>query len=834
MKILNSKLFVILLVLTMLIAACGGSETTTSVVEEPIEPVADAPAEDPVTEPTKAPASEPTEEPEPEPTEEPEPAEPETIMRDSGLMITVQPVGDIVVHTATSPEAVFANSTHIIETPNNLVVIDTQFLLPNALDFRAYADSLGKPIERVIITHEHPDHFLGSEAFADLDVYALAEVSEKIEANGQAEVDEKQADFGDAIASTYAMPNVLEPGTVEIDGVTFVFESVANAEAEIQLVTTLPDYDVVSVGDIVYSGVHLILAGSPPTWIEALDSLNAVSTENTYVLPGHGVPSGADLYDANVAWLMTAGALMEMAVTGEEFKAGLVEAFPELGMDAAIDFVLPFIFPEEVSTPTESTAGLIEVITVELAEGATVETFLPTDQVIKNAYASLQPGYLARETAVSEDGLVRLAIHWESKADSDASIAGFGEAPGLEAFMSNLNPETMVIKQYELLSSTSGQITFPGAGATEAITVRLQDGADTDSFLAANKAIEENYIVNQPGFIAREIGVTEDGEWLIVIHWESVEDSAASIAKFGEAPGVEEFMSFLDADTMTITVFDIQQEVPAETMTRESGLTVTVQNLGDIVVHSLTAPEQVFADSTHIIETPNSLVLMDTQFLLPMALDYRAYANSLGKPIDRLVISHEHPDHFLGGEAFADVPMYALAETVDLIAANGPAEIDEKQADFGDAIASTFVVPEILEPGAVEIDGVTFEFSVVKNAEAETQLVTAVPEYDVVYAGDIVYSGVHLIMAGAPPTWTEALENLKAESSESTVVLAGHGLPGTAGLYDENIAWLAKAGELLGTVSSGEEFKAGLVEAFPELGMDAAIDFVLPFLFPTE
>ncbi len=272
----------------------------------------------------------------------------------------------------------------------------------------------------------------------------------------------------------------------------------------------------------------------------------------------------------------------------------------------------------------------------------------------------------------------------------------------------------------------------------------------------------------------------------------------------------------------------------AETLMRDSGLMVTKQDYGDIVVHSLTAPEQVFADSTHIIETPNSLVLLDTQFLLPMALDYRAYADSLGKPIDRLIISHAHPDHFLGGEAFADVDMYALAETADLIEANGQAEVDEKQADFGDAIASSFVGPEALEPGSVDIDGVTFEFSKVLNAEAEVQLVTTVPEYDVVYVGDIVYSGVHLILAGAPPTWTEALENLKAASSESTVVLAGHGLPGTASLYDENIAWLAKAGELLSEGGTAESFKSGLVEAFPDLGMDAAIDFVTPFLFPEE
>jgi hypothetical protein len=36
---------------------------------------------------------------------------------------------------------------------------------------------------------------------------------------------------------------------------------------------------------------------------------------------------------------------------------------------------------------------------------------------------------------------------------------------------------------------------------------------------------------------------------------------AASIAKFGEAPGVEPFMSILDAETMAITVYDNQQRI---------------------------------------------------------------------------------------------------------------------------------------------------------------------------------------------------------------------------------------------------------------------------------
>lgn len=266
---------------------------------------------------------------------------------------------------------------------------------------------------------------------------------------------------------------------------------------------------------------------------------------------------------------------------------------------------------------------------------------------------------------------------------------------------------------------------------------------------------------------------------------------------------------------------------------RESGMTVTMQPAGDLTVHTLTAPEQVFADSTHIIETESSLVVIDTQFLLPMALDFRAYADGLGKPIDRVFITHAHPDHFLGSEAFADVPVFALEEVSAAIAANGDAEIAEKQGDFGvESIASSFVVPEVVEAGTVVIDDVDFQLTEVTDAEAEIQLVIRVPEAGAVVAGDIVYSGVHLILAGPADTWIAALNDLAADSETYPVVLPGHGVPADPSVYNVNIDWLATAGQLLSSVDNAADFKQGLVDAFPDLGMTASIDFVTPFLFP--
>ncbi|MEM7276091.1 MAG: MBL fold metallo-hydrolase [Actinomycetota bacterium] len=264
----------------------------------------------------------------------------------------------------------------------------------------------------------------------------------------------------------------------------------------------------------------------------------------------------------------------------------------------------------------------------------------------------------------------------------------------------------------------------------------------------------------------------------------------------------------------------------------DSGMRITVQEADGVTVHSLTAPEEVFANSTHVIETENSLFLVDTQFLLPNALEMRAYADAIGKPIDRVFITHEHPDHFLGSEAFDDLPIYALSEVVDLIAASGDAEIEEKQGDFGpEAIASTFVTPEVVEPGTIEIDGVTLELEKVLDAEAETQLVVKLPDHGVALVGDIVYSGVHLIIAGNPPTWIEALQGLQTAADQYPIVLAGHGMPTDPSAYDANIAYLSTVSELLGSVDNPDDYRQGLLDTYPERGMAPAVDFAIPFLF---
>ncbi len=320
------RLGALTLTLALVAAACTSDEADTAaeaVTDTPTETTAEAPADE-------AAAGD---------------GEPVVSMRESGMTVTVQAFETVTVHSLTAPEDVFANSTHILETANSIVLVDTQFLLPFAADVRAYADGLGKPADRMFITHEHPDHFLGGEVFADIPMYALADVAAAIEAKGQAEIDEKQADFGaEMIPDTFVVPEIVEPGTITIDGLELELIEVLDAEAPVQLVIRVPAEGVSVTGDIIYSGVHLILAGPPATWIEALELLDGYGDER--FLPGHGLPVGGDEIDANIAYLSTALELLDSVDNADDFRNGLLEAYPDRGMAAAIDFAIPAYFPE--------------------------------------------------------------------------------------------------------------------------------------------------------------------------------------------------------------------------------------------------------------------------------------------------------------------------------------------------------------------------------------------------------------------------------------------------------------------------------------------------------
>lgn len=261
-----------------------------------------------------------------------------------------------------------------------------------------------------------------------------------------------------------------------------------------------------------------------------------------------------------------------------------------------------------------------------------------------------------------------------------------------------------------------------------------------------------------------------------------------------------------------------------------TGSSWTVTQNKDVKVHTYMSPSPMFANTSHIIELRNELIIVDGQFFAPYAVELKKFADSLGKPVTRFYISHDHPDHYIGfGDAFPNVTVYALAETKASIEKTGQSVLEQRQAQFGPMIATKLNKPSaIQQPGEETIGNVKFIFEKSLNNESAVSLVIKLPELGVYIAQDIVYNKIHLFIEGDTKGWENALRKILKEKTY-TIVLSGHGKEGKAELLKENLNYLAFVNETILKSKNKEEYKAAILKKFPEYGGEQLIDIYLNY-----
>jgi len=259
--------------------------------------------------------------------------------------MTIVPLGDLRIHSYRAPETgVFAN-TQILETKNRLIVVDTQFLRAHAEEVRRYADDLGKPIDRVIVTHSHPDHWFGNEWYPDTPIYALPDVADEIRQGGEAMIQRYGSAFGDAVTKEKILPtHVIRAGPDTIDGLSLAYTRIDGAESSVNLVVELPGQRVLVGQDLLYNRVHAFLRQKDlGPWLAAIRRF--MQGRYDLVLVGHGLPGNMQVLADLERYLVDAQLALSKSTDLQSLKTMLKQMYPYYQGESILDISGGYLYP---------------------------------------------------------------------------------------------------------------------------------------------------------------------------------------------------------------------------------------------------------------------------------------------------------------------------------------------------------------------------------------------------------------------------------------------------------------------------------------------------------
>lgn len=201
------------------------------------------------------------------------------------------------------------------------------------------------------------------------------------------------------------------------------------------------------------------------------------------------------------------------------------------------------------------------------------------------------------------------------------------------------------------------------------------------------------------------------------------------------------------------------------------------------------ADSYVFIGDTHFFNRANGGNIVNTGFIVTQSgvvvIDSgpskrygeamrQAIAAITPQPVVKVIITHAHPDHFLGSQAFAGAAIVSGEATVQMIRQHGSELAGNLYTLVGDAMAGTEpVVPEVLTLSEETIGGHHLRYYPMAG-HTDSDLVVFDETSGVLFTGDLVFFRRALTVPNASlPRWQESLRRIEAIPYRQMV--PGHG-----------------------------------------------------------
>lgn len=254
-------------------------------------------------------------------------------------------LGGVNVHCVQAPLEGEMVNAQIIETSNKLLLIDTLQLVPHAEELKRYVESLQKPLDRILITHYHPDHWFGAASFKEYPMYAFKGVIDMINAMADFVLGYHRSlhpDDPEVIPSEKVYPTQeIEEGPMTLDGVNLHLYKILETECPINMAIELPDHNALLPQDLIYNKAYPYFGErtssgelSTDNWIRVLETFQQKNYK--YIFPGHGDPTDPSIIKEMIGYLRFVKQKVEEGLQGEELINSIKQKYPDYKLELTL------------------------------------------------------------------------------------------------------------------------------------------------------------------------------------------------------------------------------------------------------------------------------------------------------------------------------------------------------------------------------------------------------------------------------------------------------------------------------------------------------------------
>jgi glyoxylase-like metal-dependent hydrolase (beta-lactamase superfamily II) len=200
---------------------------------------------------------------------------------------------EFVVHTVTSGEASFLTNAFVVESATGVVVVDAMMVRSEARRVRDVVDRIGKPLAALIITHGHPDHYVGAAEIVgddDVPIIATAGVAATIARDDAAKSARWQPHFAGDWPTVRPRPDRMVAGgeAIELAGLRWSVREYGAGESHCDSVWVV-EGAAAFIGDLCFNRVHAFVNdGHSGAWLATLDVVEADLADVAMAYTGHG------------------------------------------------------------------------------------------------------------------------------------------------------------------------------------------------------------------------------------------------------------------------------------------------------------------------------------------------------------------------------------------------------------------------------------------------------------------------------------------------------------------------------------------------------------------